>query len=132
MKKLLCVFALTLAASNIQAADFFAPEYYSAKFEIESVRPMCPRTIPRGAVCMGIGSIVTLKATLGCGDQLVFSEIEADTSGSVADIYTASVVKKHPKSRLIRCIRANEVRKTITLPSAFANPNVINVSIESI
>ncbi len=81
---------------------------------------------------MGIGSVVTLRATLGCGDNLLFSDVE-DRSESIGhvDLHVVSVVKQHPNADVIRCIRANIVTKTITVPYNTINFHVFNADVQS-
>lgn len=92
------------------------PQYYAPEFRIVSVRPMCPRTIPGGAVCMGLGSIVTVETTLGgCLDDLLFSDFQERDFGGAVELYAVGVAKVDPKSKVVRCVRANKVRKTVTV-----------------
>lgn len=132
MKTLLTLASAFMLSASVSAAER-APEYYAAHFEVESVKPMCPRTVPNGAVCMGIGSIVTLRATLGCLDKLLFVEAEErmHTIGTPTDLYVVSVVKKDPRSDVVRCIRANTVKTTITVPVNTIDYNVINLGVEA-
>ncbi|MFP5386354.1 MAG: hypothetical protein ACLGHN_09770 [Bacteriovoracia bacterium] len=129
MKKLVTLSLLGLSLSGF--ARDFEPRYYAPEFRIVNVRPMCPRTIPSGAVCMGLGSVVTVETTLeGCLDKLVYTDFEVRGGyRGVVEIHAVGLAKWDPKSLSARCIRANTIRKTVNV-DAFGEIKIINQKIE--
>ncbi|HXH29405.1 MAG TPA: hypothetical protein VNJ01_01210 [Bacteriovoracaceae bacterium] len=126
MKYLLTLTAL-ITFTTAQAAPV-PPVYYSVDFQIEKIEPMCPRSIPAGAVCMGLGSVVTLGADLGCGDKMVYSDFETmDQNGSTV-VHAVSVVKAS-HSRTSSCSR-NKVLRTLTIPHGTVS-TVVNLPVHS-
>ena len=129
MKKLVTLSLLGLSLSGF--ARDYEPRYYAPEFRIVNVRPMCPRTVPGGATCMGLGSVVTVETTLeGCLDKLVYSDFEVRNGnrGSV-ELHAVGLAKWDPKSLAAYCIRSNTIRKTITV-DAVGNVRIINQRIE--
>lgn len=126
--KFIMALSFAFLATASQAQSTWGPEYYTADFQIVQLSPMCPTSIPNGASCMGFGSIVTVEATLGCGDELIFSQFEEKKSYENVDLYAISLVKRHPNSKAIRCIRANTIRKKIRVNS-MGHINLINLSV---
>jgi hypothetical protein len=126
--KYLMALSLAFLATTSPAQSTWGPEYYTANFQIMNVSPLCPQTVPNGATCMGYGSIVTVEATLGCGDELIFSRFEEEKSYENVDLYAISLVKRHPNSKVIRCIRANTIIKKVRVNS-MGNINLINLSV---
>lgn len=128
MKKLLTVALMGLSFSGFAYEE--EPQYYVPEFRVVSVRPMCPRSVPGGASCMGLGSVVTVETTLGgCLDKLMFSDFQERSFGGGVELYAVGVAKVDPKSKVVRCIRANTVRKTITV-NGLGSIRLINQSIE--
>jgi len=127
MKKLLTIALMGLSFSGFAYEK--EPQYYAPEFRITSVRPMCPRSIPGGAVCMGLGSVVTVETTLGCLDKLMFSDFEERSFGGGVELYAVGVAKADPKSKVVRCVRANKITKTITVNS-LGSIKLINQRIE--
>lgn len=126
-------FALVLLASSFisgfaTAGDVEAPEYYSAEFKVESISALCPRVSNR-PTCMAIGSRAVVKAIIGCADTLAFSEETVVENGSHTDIHIVSVVKKNPKSAVIRCIKPNTIEKSIVLRGFARTVEVVNTKI---
>jgi hypothetical protein len=128
MKKLLTIALMGLSFSAFSYEE--EPRYYAADFKIVSVRPMCPINIPGGAVCMGIGSIVTVETTLhGCLDNLVFSDFQERSIGAGVELYAVGVAKEDPRSKSVRCVRANKVSKTVTV-NGLGSIRLLNQTIE--
>ena len=113
MKKLLTIALMGLSFSSFAYEE--EPQYYAPEFRVVSVRPMCPRSIPGGAVCMGLGSIVTVETTLACLDKLMFSDFQERSFGGGVELYAVGVAKVDPKSKVVRCVRPNTVRKTVNV-----------------
>lgn len=134
MKTLLTVLAfISIATANAQETK--APEYYSANFEIEKITPMCPAPSEGKMVCMAMGAVVTLKATIGCADTFLLADItEVGDLRLVrhTQIHVASVVKAHPQRDVIRCAKAQVIRKTITSSMGKVSNSVINSTIETL
>ena len=95
------------------SAQGHAPGFYSAQWKITKVSPMCPNDIPEGAMCFGLGSIVQVEATIGCADTLVSKQFDVWENN---EIHAQSLVKRHPKADVIRCIRAQVVTDTVLVP----------------
>lgn len=128
MKKLFAFALMTLSFSTF--AYDLEPHYYATEFKVVSVKPMCPRSIPNGAVCMGLGSIVTVEASLnGCLDELLFSDFDHRISRGAIELYAVGVAKMDPKSLAAYCTGMPKVRKTITISSPGAI-KLINQRIE--
>lgn len=115
-----------LFVSSVSFAQDSLSRYYSAEFTVDKVIPMCPR-VPGRISCMSLAGKVILKATLGCGDKLIFSEFETSTEGR-PEILAVSVVKS--TSRNLRCFGLTEVRKEVQVPNV-QNIVVTNMTIEN-
>lgn len=124
MKTIIALASLMIAGSV--SAQNHIPPFYSAKFKITKVSPMCPRTIPAGAQCMGLGSIVQMEAVIGCADTVVHKRIEVWGNN---EIHTDVHVKRHPKSDLIRCVQAQVLRETVLVHSP-GKVTIVNDGIE--
>lgn len=125
MKTLIAI-AVLFNMSAVSAQSRRIPDFYSAKFKITKVSPMCPSTIPAGAQCMGFGSIVQMEATIGCADKVVHSRIEVWGNN---EIHTDVHVKRHPKADLIRCARAQVLKETVLVHSP-GKVTIVNDGIE--
>lgn len=114
MKALLVLLSL-FALLNLSAvkAQGYAPGYYSAHWKITKVTPMCPRDIPAGAVCFGLGSIVHVEATIGCVDELKTKEF---TVWENNEIHAMSLVKVGPNADRVRCARAQVIQDIVLVP----------------
>lgn len=108
MKALLALVVL-FNVSAVSAQNHIPP-YYSAEFNIKKISPMCPRTIPAGAQCMGFGSIVVIEAIIGCADTVETKNIDVWENN---EIHTDVLVKRAPNSDLIRCMRAQVLTETV-------------------
>lgn len=123
---------LLLAAVFISTTSFansqLPPEYYSAQFRITNISPMCPSTIPGGAQCAGLGSIVTAEAMIGCADKLVYSKFDerANNYGTVT-VYATSLVKNVGSN--IRCFAPQIIRKTFSVFS-LGKIKLVNVEVQ--
>ena len=129
MKKIMSVLLFVSIFTGIQNAKADEFNYYTANFSVASVSSVCPNTVPNGAHCMAIGSVVKLTAMIGCLDNLVFSDIEYKMNGSTAEISIASVVK-HNKYITARCIIPTYVTKEVVIPHFATDFEVINKTIE--
>lgn len=110
----------TLLTSLFFTFNVFAVElidtYYSPKYEIISVKPICPTTTG-GIRCMAIGTIVKIKSTLnGCLDRVDFFNSQVLSNKGEAKIFITSVAKNDKKNAVVRCIKLPEDYKTISLP----------------
>lgn len=124
MKALLAL--VVLFNMSAVSAQNHIPPYYSAKFKITKVSPMCPNDIPSGAVCFGLGSIVNIEAVIGCADTVKHSRIEVWGNN---EIHTDVLVKRHPKSDLIRCMQAQVLKETVLVHSP-GKVTIVNDGIE--
>lgn len=113
MKNVIGLIALSFFASVASASTHLVPEYYSAEFKITKIAPMCPRNLPGGAVCMGLGSIVHVAANIGCADSELLTSF--DVVGT--DIIAVSVVKRPAEAHSIRCVAPTIIRKTVLVPA---------------
>lgn len=132
MKALLLTVLASLAL-NATASDFnHVPEYYAPEFKIIDVSPMCPRTIPNGAQCMGLGSIVKISTTLGCLDTLEFQKIKTIANGRAdgVELHSVALALRHPDSARVRCARANTIVKTIIVQE-MGTVEIINSEIKN-
>lgn len=128
MKKLLTIALMGLSFSGFASEE--EPQYYAPEFRVVSVRPLCPAPRPGQMTCMAIGSVVTVETTLGgCLDKLMFSDFQERSFGGGIELYAVGVAKVDPDSKRVRCVRANTVRKTVTI-SGEGNVRLINQSIE--
>lgn len=115
MKNAFCLIALSFFANVVSASTIMPAEYYSAEFKITKVRPMCPASVPGGAVCMGLGSIVDVAAYVGCTDTEIHTSFDEIYTGMDTQIFAVSVVKRDPNSDRIRCAAPKIIRKTLTV-----------------
>lgn len=107
---------LFFAAALLMSSSTFASDsvYYSAEFEITKISPMCPASVPGGAVCAGLGSIVEIVATIDCNDQMVSFKTYEDTSTSlVTELHVMNVVRRGNRTRF--CFAPVFVKKTVTV-----------------
>jgi hypothetical protein len=135
MKKLMILIAMLVLASSAFASTW-APgikTYYQPKFEVVAVEPLCPSTIPGGAVCMAIGSRIKVKATLnGCLDKLRFFESQNRTLRGATELHIMAIAHDDPKNATVRCVKAPEVFKDIILPNhIYGEINLINMELEN-
>lgn len=124
MKTLLALVVL-FNVSAVSAQNHIPP-YYSAKFKITKVSPMCPSTIPAGAQCMGFGSIVNIEAIIGCADTVKHSRIEVWGNN---EIHTDVLVKRNPHADTIRCMQAQVLKETVLVHSP-GKVTIVNDGIE--
>ncbi len=124
MKTIIALTALMIAGSV--SAQNHIPEYYSAKYKITKISAMCPISIPAGAKCMGLGSIVQMEAVIGCTDTVVHKRIEVWGNN---EIHTDVHVKRDPKSDLIRCVQAQVLRETVLVHTP-GKVTIVNDGIE--
>lgn len=109
------ILALTILFSLSSAsAQVARPGVYSPIWKITKVSPMCPNTIPDGAVCFGLGSIVQVETTIGCADKLLSKRFDVWDNN---EIHVQSLVKQHPQAPLIRCVRAQVLTDTVLVPT---------------
>lgn len=102
------LFNMTAVSAQVQH-----PSVYSPIWKIKKVSPMCPNDIPAGAVCFGLGSIVTVETTIGCADTLLSKEFDVWENN---EIHVNSIAKRHPKADVIRCVRAQTIQDTVLVP----------------
>ena len=117
----------TVASANFETAN----EYYAAKFRITKISPMCPTTVPNGASCFGLGSIVHVEAVLGCGDELLFAKFdEVDNNNGTVDLFASSLVRTTAKPGQMRCMAITMVKRDIPV-HALGKINLINVDLKA-
>ncbi len=110
--KTIIALAVLFNMTAVSAQDF-VPQYYSAHYDIKKITAMCPANIPTGAQCMSFGSIVEINATIGCIDKVVYKNFQVVRNNGNVEIHAVSVVKKDPKSDVVRCYKANVVKEII-------------------
>ncbi len=113
MKKLIGLMALSLLSLNGFAGEI---SFTTAEFRVVKVSPMCPPPAPGRMTCMALGGTVTVEATIGCLDELIFSHFEMATDTEVPTLRAVSVVRADSDSTRVLCQRANTIRKTVKLP----------------
>lgn len=107
---------LALASTSIFAQVSEAPRYYQPEFTITNVAPICPRPAPGQVGCMAFGSKVTIQATIGCLDNIVVHEVKMIPTKHGIELHSLAVAYANPKSMVARCVRANTITKTISVP----------------
>ena len=105
---------------------FAAPTYYQPEFSISKVSRLCPPPKPGQMSCQAIGAKVTISATLGCLDKLVFHEVKTLTNGDKLEIHSVAIALLNEESDKVMCFRANTVEKTIMINSNGENVVLIN------
>ncbi len=124
MKKLIGLIALvSLSSFNAFAEGQIA--FTTAEFSIIKVKPTCPAPRPGQMTCMALGGTVTVAATIGCLDKMVFSHFELANDTLVPTIRAVSVVRADSDSTRVMCHRANTIVKEVRVPTLQGN----NVSI---
>ncbi len=118
MKTMIGLMALGLLSFNSFAGEI---AFTTAEFRVEKVAPMCPPPKPGQMSCMALGGTVTVSATIGCLDKMIFSHFELATDTLVPTLRAVSVVRSDSDSIRVMCNRANTIRKTITLPELYGN-----------
>ncbi len=110
MKNLLLIVSMLFSVSTFASVS----PYYSAEFEVVNVSPMCPRSVPNSAVCMGLGSIVKLVASVDCNDNLIsFDSYEDASTSLVTELHVMNVIKRGKSLR--RCFAPKLIQKTVTV-----------------
>ncbi len=112
MKKMIGLMALSLLSFNSFAGDI---SFTTAEFRIVKVSPMCPPPAPGQMTCMALGGTVTVEATIGCMDKLMFSHFEMATDTLVPTLRAVSVVRFDTASLRATCLQ-NKIKKTVNLP----------------
>jgi hypothetical protein len=108
MKKMMAVLALALLSMNAFAGDVV---FTTAEFTIIKKERLCSGR-PNGPLCESRGGTVTVAATIGCLDQLVFSQFEVINDV----IHAVSVVRSDTDSMRVMCYRANTIVKQVKVP----------------
>ncbi len=127
--KTIMALAFAVLSFNV-SAQTETPEFYSPEFTVAKISPMCPRSIPSGAMCGGYGSIVTVSATLGCLDSLEFFSTKTVAHDLKVELHIVSVAFRNPESARVRCNRANTVTKVVPVPQ-MGQVTVINTVIQN-
>lgn len=115
-----------MAFLSVNAFAWDPSRFYAGNFEIVDISPMCPKNIPAGAQCFGLGSIVRISTTTGCDDKLAFFDTEIVPTSNGVELHVASVFKRG--SRKILCYVAPVVIKTIPVHH-MGNIELINVEL---
>ena len=114
MKNLFAALAVSLLSFNVSAGEI---AFTSAEFTITKVKPMCPPPKPGQMTCMALGGTVTVSATIGCLDKMIFSHFELADDTLVPTIRAVSVVRADSDSTRVLCHRANTITKEIQVPT---------------
>mgnify|MGYP001293520450 CR=1 FL=1 len=115
MKKLL-ILAITLT-SFFAHAEQAVMDFYTGNFELVEVAPMCPPSVPNGASCMAIGSIITVKSYAGCLGKKAFFDAQVKSERGLTKIYITSLIQTNlDMERRVRCIKVQEVVEKIIAP----------------
>lgn len=121
MKKLTAVLAFSLLSVPAFAGHI---SYSTAEFAITKVSPMCPAPRPGEVTCMSTAGKVTVMATVGCLDKVVFSQFEVEGN----ELHAVSVVRVDSDSLKVLCYRANTFVKEVSVPDVH-NIHIINEEI---
>lgn len=114
MKKLFGLIVMSLISSNVSAGEI---SFTTAEFRVVKVSPICPPPAPGRMTCMALGGTVTVEATIGCLDELLFSHFELATDTTMQTLRAVSLVRADSDSQRVMCTRLNTIRKTVGLPS---------------
>jgi hypothetical protein len=112
MKTLTGLLALSLMSFNAFAGQI---SFTTAEFRVVKVSLTCPPPRPGHMSCMATGGTVTVEATLGCLDELIFSHFELSHNTVVPTLRAVSVVRADSDSMRVMCTRMNTIRKTVSL-----------------
>lgn len=124
--------ALSFAALSLNSfAGDIAGRYYSPEFTITKISPLCPKPAPGQVTCMAYGSKVTISATLGCVDKLLFHEVKTFPTRKGMVIQSVAVAYADPMSLRALCFRENTVKKVISVPEIDGNITIVNEIIEN-
>lgn len=123
MKKMFGLMALSLLSMNAFAEGQIA--FTTAEFTITKVKPMCPPPKPGQMTCMALGGTVTVAATIGCLDKMIFSHFEMANDTLAPTIRAVSVVRADSDSTRVLCHRANTIVKEVQVPDVH-NITIIN------
>lgn len=127
MKHTLTLLVLALFAFSAQAYD---SKMYHVNFEIKKISPMCPRSIPNGATCMGLGSIVHVEAQLnGCFDKIAFVDFRTVENDGKVTIFATGVAKSDRRSISSYCSGLPVHKATIPVNQITNNIELINIQI---
>mgnify|MGYP001557676733 CR=1 FL=1 len=82
---------------------------------------------------MAMGGIVTVQATVGCTDKVVFTQFEELVVAGVPTIHAVSLVRRDENADRIRCARAQVIRKDLPVSILGNNGkiNLVNIEIET-
>jgi hypothetical protein len=107
-------------------------DFYQGEFELVSVEPLCPPTLPDGISCMAIGSKVKVKTYAGCLGKEAYFDTQVVSLRDSTNIYITSLIKTNlDMEARIRCIKPVEIIKDIILPShMYGNVEIINKKIQ--
>jgi len=102
--------------NNHELIDLELDNEYTAKFELVSIKPICPQGKPGLPTCMAIGSIITVKAVFkGCLDNLSYFDVNTFMYDEKLHIEIDAMALINPASATVRCIKMPEVIKSITV-----------------
>lgn len=124
MKKVFSFLAVAMVSTSLYATE--VREFYQVDFKVTDISSNCPKN----AMCLTVGTNVTLTATLGgCMDKVVFTEFKTAKMGNKYVIHALGLAKYDPRSAVTRCYRANTHTETVTIHAATSDVEVINGSI---
>lgn len=107
-------------------------DFYQGDFELISLKPLCPPTLPDGVSCMAIGSRAVVKSYAGCLGKEAFFDTQVISERGLTKIYITSLIKTDfdMESR-VRCIKPVEIIKDIILPAHISGEvQIINKKIQ--
>ncbi|MFL5784734.1 MAG: hypothetical protein ACJ76H_09010 [Bacteriovoracaceae bacterium] len=108
MKKMMAAAAFVLLSLNAFATDV---TFSTAEFTIVKKERFCAGRA-NGPMCESQGGTVTVAATIGCLDQLIFANFEVINDV----IHAVSVVRTDRDQGPVMCYRANTITKTVKVP----------------
>ncbi len=131
MKNIIVSLSLALICSSSYASPR-KPIFYTAEFKAVEVNALCP-VRDDGFQCRAIGSKIKLQATLGCLDELIYSDFETSIGHGSVVVKASSIVKGDPKSIVALCNRANVVTKEVFVgfTPELDEIKVINVKVQT-
>lgn len=109
-------------------------DFYQPEFELISIEPMCPPSVPGAASCMAIGTVAKVRAYVGCLGEKAFFDAQVRSENGLTNIYINALAKTNSDLEArVRCIRAQTIVERIILPSHyFGEVKVINQKIDTL
>lgn len=108
----MAILMTTVFASTKPVMDF-----YQGNFELVEVAPMCPPSVPGGASCMAIGSIIKVKAYAGCLGEKAFFNAQVVSERGLTKVFITSLIKTDLNMEArIRCAKPQIITERVLAP----------------